>query len=133
MTHFSLTTLFNYDKILKDQIFISDTLNGGDQEENNHKGPLSADSNSSNATDGSGHSRPTSNKAWEQQREKNNLVSIIILHLPTYLLFITFQQPILNFESINFFINFLGLFFYVLNRKFQLKYKIEKQNKCLLN
>ena len=51
------------DKNLKDKFFILDTLNGSDQEENNHKGPLSADSNSSNATDGSGHSRPTSNKA----------------------------------------------------------------------
>ena len=79
--------LINMTRNLKDKFFILDTLNGSDQEENNHKGPLSADSNSSNATDGSGHSRPTSNKAWERkiERKKNNLVSII-LHLPTYLL-----------------------------------------------
>ena len=44
-------------------IFFTEAINGSDHnEENNQKGPMSADSNSSNATNGSG-SRPDSNKA----------------------------------------------------------------------
>ena len=44
-------------------ISFPEAVNGSDQgEETNQKGPMSADSNSSNATNGSG-SRPDSNKA----------------------------------------------------------------------
>merc|ERR1712083_458242 len=38
-----------------------EAVNGNDESESNQKGPMSADSNSSNATNGSG-SRPDSNK-----------------------------------------------------------------------